>query len=392
MACFGSKTLGLFVALAFTFAASCPAQETVADYVKIAEQKAAALDFDGALAIYDEILKQYPTDFISLYLDRASIRERAMDFRGAVADYDMILKLDSTDPAKALMIRPRIFAERGKAKSLMGDYAGAIVDYTAALSADPKISNYKPYDLRTLHKDRAEAREYNGDIKGAIQDYDAALALDPDSSFLLSDRAALKRRLRDYDGAIADYSSSIAKAKEPSSITYQERGVARLCKGDIEGALTDFEKDASLSLLLDAQVYHSPIVHGTHLLIWALRARLQGREKADAELSAYLASARRSGDPDTNFDIANYFLGKAPESLLLDSAKALDAKSDGGGAFKSVAYYHIGMKRLVEGDLAGAQSNFDAVLMLGESMQYMQELARSEAARLAGPKPKAKAK
>jgi tetratricopeptide (TPR) repeat protein len=385
-----ARPLGLYAALAIAFAAPCSAQETVADYVKIAEQKAGRQDLDGALAIYDEILKQFPKEFISLYAERASVRERALDFPGAIADYDQVLKLDSPDPAKAQMIRPRILAERGKLKSMVEDYAGAIADYTAALSADPAIAKYKPYDLSSLHKDRAEAREFSGDLKGAVHDYDAALALDANNSFLLSDRAALKRQLRDYNGAIADYSASIAKADKPSSITYQQRGVTRFCKGDLEGALADLEKDASLSLVTDGEVYHSPIVHETNLLIWALRARLQGREKADAELSSYLASAKHSGSPDTNFDIAEYFLDKAPESKLLDNARASAGKADDGGAFKSVALYHIGMKRLVDGDLAGAQANFSAVLKLSESMQYMDELARSELARTAAPKAKAK--
>ena len=108
-------------------------------------------------------------------------------------------------------------------------------------------------------------------------------------------------------------------------------------------------------------------------------------------MSAYLATARRDGDPDTNFDIANYFLGKAPESLLLDSAKAFDAKSeDGGQSFQSVALYHIGMKQLVDGDLAGAQANFKKVVSSDGSMQYMKELARAEADRIAAKKPASK--
>lgn len=380
------RCLCLLAALAIAIPVA--AQETIADYIKIAEQKTQAKDLDGAVAIYDAILKQLPTELIELYYTRAMLHERQMHFTRALADYDSILKLDSPDPSKAVMNRPRIHAARADTRALLQDFKGAVADYTVALAADPAVSGIKDYDRRKMLKDRAEARTYDGDAKGAIADYYAALAMDPNDSFALSDRASVKRGIRDYDGAIADYSASIAKSEKPSSITYQERGVTRFGKGDFVEALADFQKDVSVGLSTDMEVYKSPILHGSHLLIWILRARLEGKPKADAELAAYLAAARPQKEPDVHFDLANYFMGKAPESQALATAKAFDAKDeDGGQAFQSIALYHIGMKRLIDGDVAGARENLRAVASFEQSMQYMSELAEAELTRLPAPAP-----
>lgn len=315
-------------------------QQTVEDWIKVAKQKSIDSDYAGVVEIYDGILTQYPTYFLSLYCDRADAKGRLRDYKGAIADYDVALKLDGADPDKTVLDHAPIYHERGLDKS------------------------------------------YLGDKKGALADFDRAQALDPKDLALYEDRGELKMAMSDYDGAIADFAIDIALADEhPMSLYYGQRGIARVCKGDLADAVADLRKAVELERASPGWI---PRVNDTHLLLWLVLARLDRRSEADKELSDFMATVKSDPEPDLDSTIGRYLLGQEKEEAVLTHPLALKKNS----AWKGYAFYFAGMKRLVDGDKAAALSDLQKSWDEPQHMWNIGDLARAELAVLKkGAKP-----
>ncbi len=321
------KWTALAAALMFAISVSAGARaETVEDYLKIAHQKDADLDYAGAIAIYDAILKQYPKEFPDVYADRADARSSIDDYKGAIADFNKALALDSVKkPKDQFLNHGVVLKERGNAKRYSDDYKGAIADYTQALALNPKDNELLP--------DRADVRLTLGDCAGSVSDYSAALAT------------------------------------EPEAIYYEGRAIGRICTGDLQGASDDYRIAVQMNKDIDAGIPQR-VIHGLYLSAWALNVRLGHKDAADAELAAELANADApSSDIEQYYDAARYYLGKADESILFSDAAALKAKQPKyADTDDSDAYFYAALKQVADGNKAAALKYFQKGLTFHRHM------------------------
>ncbi|MEQ1918773.1 MAG: hypothetical protein ABL955_06195 [Elusimicrobiota bacterium] len=340
-----NKTLisGLLLAAALAVPFVVRAEMSVADAVAMARKKTLNFDSRGAVEIYDAILKEFPKEFPEIYLDRASALGMLEDWKGSIADYNKALSLDSGDPKKWRLYHPEIYEKR------------------------------------------AESKHYSGDLKGAVADYGRAIELNPKSNFLYSHRAGIKVDLDDYAGALKDYSSAISIAEKPGQLDYQNRGIVRICLRDFPNALIDLQEAVKLAR---AETYSTPSVRDQNLLIWHMLVRLGKKAEADGELAALLASLKPDGDGRLNREIARYYLGQTEASVVLATAEEYDKKSEEGPieSWRSVAYYFVGMKQLLDGHKTEALEYFRKSLKCRDAMSHMRELALAEAKALAPKK------
>lgn len=324
---------------AFIAAMAVPAMagepQTVADYLKLAEQKEGDLDYGGAIEIYDAILKQFPKEFPDVYVSRAEDLALVGYEKEAIKDYDKALALDSADPKGPYLKHDVILEDRGKAKADIGNYKGAVADFTKALASRPK----DPF----LFYHRADARLSAGDCAGAI----------------------------------SDYSSTMEFIDTPSSLYYEGRAIARICTGDLQAALEDYRTDIALENKSDSES-NAHNMHDSFLNAWTLMVRLGRKADADAQLSAELAAAGAPDGVGATHNAARYFLGQADEAVLFSDAEALKAKQpDAAGSFESDAYYYAGLKQLADGNKAKALEDFRKVLAIRQHTVTIPELTHA---------------
>ena len=306
---------GLFaISLVFSTAATAA---TVADAIKEAEDKEANVDYDGAFAIYSDILQQFPKDFPEVWYARAQTRAMAEDNKGAVADFNQALVLD--DPKKPIL------------------------------------------DHKELYHDRGEAKEFSGDPKGAIADFREAMKLDPKDSFTLSSIGGVELNLNDCAGANKDYSLSIALATTPEIIDYESRAIAHLCLGDLAGAYSDYQ----MAISMDMKETPPPLFGDLYLNSWAIGRLLGLKDDADKALtSALAATTPEQKTPELTREAAAYFLGQKDASAVTKAAADYTAndKDNPGDLWTANGTYYIGIKQLVDGDNAAATASFQKVI------------------------------
>jgi len=111
------------------------------------------------------------------------------------------------------------------------------------------------------YSSRGFERQKRGDLDGAIEDFTQAIQQShgPTQASFYENRAQARMLKNDWDGAILDYTQSLeiqvgpignekdkkqsgAAIARPIAMTYNNRGNARKGKGDIEGAIADYNK------------------------------------------------------------------------------------------------------------------------------------------------------
>ncbi len=249
-------------------------------------------EYNKAMDEYATAIKLSP-DYIEYYIDRAQVYFEHSEYEKAEADYNQVLqrnegevralaglgrnhlaqknheqaeiilnKLVKLDPeyATGFYYRAILFKEKKEfnkaiddvftsyvldesdkqAKNLFIEYAKK--NYSLALSkVNAKI-------VATPEKDdwyfiRAQLLENKKDFTGAIRDYNKVYDLiDPaDRDNLLNYRAGCFSSAGFYDQSITDYSSSLA-IDSTEAFCYAYRGDVKRLKGDLNGALDDFNK------------------------------------------------------------------------------------------------------------------------------------------------------
>lgn len=308
--------------------------KTVADWIKLAQQKETDDDDEGAYNIYSEIIRQFPKDFPEVYVMRADVQQRHGMERGQIADLEKALALDK-DPKNPILNHKEIYDDLGEAKLDVGDEKGAIAAFTIALKSDPKD--------RFLISKRGEAKFYFGDCTGAA----------------------------------ADYSQAIALADKPDFLDYVGRGMAHICLGELADATGDYR---SATALTEANNEYSGSKNLTEwdLTAWAVTARFAGREEADKVLSRRMSEANEPTATSTDYDAARVFLGQADLSVLAADAAAIKAKNnDKSDTWDSDTYYYGGLKEMIDGHDAAAVADFEKVLRLHSAFIDMKPLSRA---------------
>ena len=221
--------------------------------------------------------------------------------------------------------------------------------------------------------DRAKAEEFfengatkssNGDKAGAIADYTRAITLDPKNVNAYNNRGTEKQNAGDITGALADFSRAIEiNPREPDP--YYNRSAIYFLKHDWKKALSDLRRHDELN----QEDEDAPP------LIWAAQARLGEKEAADRGLSGFVADhPEQAGSFYTEID--NFLLGKMSEKDLLAAADSVEEKK--GVEPQCEAWYYAGLKRLLNGDKAGATEAFRKAVATAEKATNEYDFAEAE--------------
>jgi lipoprotein NlpI len=257
------------------------------------------------------------------------------DLDGALADYNRAIGLNRKDAGA--------YNDRGNIKRTKHDLDGAVADYSRAIELDG--SNAVAYFNRGITK------QYKGDIDGALADFSPAIELDPKNAAIYHSRGAAKAIKGDLAGALADYNRAIElDPKGPS--TYANRASVYFVNRKWDAALEDYKHFFELSK--ENQEY-------SRLYVWVIRARTGQKDAAKSELEDYLQT--RGTTVDWFAIVASFLLDGITEQDLLTAAKSSDKTQETGQLCES--WFYIGMKKLIAGDKAGAETAFGQSIATG---------------------------
>ena len=110
-------------------------------------------------------------------------------------------------------------------------------------------------------------------------------------------------------------------------------------------------------------------------LIWAAQTRLGEKEAADRGLSSFVADHPEQANPFYT-EIDNFLLGKMSEKDLLAAADS--GKEKKRPEQHCEAWYYAGLKRLLNGDKAGAAEAFRKTVATGEKTTNEYDFAEAE--------------
>jgi serine/threonine-protein kinase len=269
----------------------------------------------AALDDYNSALALNPR-LADCWYHRALIKSRLKDRTGTIADCSEALKLN---PRYAMA-----YCERGLAKGDMGDYDGAIADVTTALGIDPK----SPYAFVC----RVRVEILQGDLAGAAADSERAIQMNPRFGLAHGCRANVEYLRRDWASALGDY-----------HLAYDYSGTDR-----------------------------DPV----RLSIWITRARLGKRQAADEELASWLDMPSQRNSRSWISMHARFLLGRISDKELLASVDPAGEGRVGDDLCRTL--YHVGVKKLLDGDSAAAAETFRQCLATGEKDQVSCHFAQAE--------------
>ncbi|HTU88745.1 MAG TPA: tetratricopeptide repeat protein [Gemmataceae bacterium] len=182
-------------------------------------------DFDGAIDAFTRAIELDPR-FASAYCNRGLARIDKGDFDGAIADSSKAIELNPKDPFP--------FINRANARILKGvDPDASIADATRALELRPGI----PAALLNL----GMARSQKGDYDGAIAEFDKAIAILPTFKKAYGQRGQTWMQKKKWAKAESDFTRALSSLNPAHPSIYQNRGICRMEKGNLEGALADFD-------------------------------------------------------------------------------------------------------------------------------------------------------
>ncbi len=325
-------------------------------YSNRADLKKKLGDFPGAIADYDKAISLNsgiglkPADLATLHFTRGLLKQQFGDLEGSIADYDKVIGL-TADSALA-------YNNRGYAKITKGDHTGAIEDYAKAIALQPTVIKYRD--------NLANARRDQGDLAGAISEYDRIVGLEPELPIHYLLRGNLKQLKDDFDGAIADYNKVIA-LRPMSWGGYLQRGIARQAMGDLAAAFTDYD--------LAVSVTQNDVPFG-----WAYR-EIVWRQLHPGIPNAKLPQIVEKWPDGLPKFIGLYLSGTLAEADFL--AKSGQGAAENVSGQQCVAFYFVGMSRLLAGDKAAAGKFLQQSVATKQAATSEFVLARAELGRLA---------
>lgn len=185
------------------------------------------LCFLSVLALPRIVVGQQTAEY---FLKRGLAKQNTDDLPGALADFNKAIELD---PKFAIA-----YNNRGLAKRMTGDLEGALADFTTAIELDPKSASKATNNLE-------DTKRMQNEIEDAIAAATKAIAINPKDVDAYNDRGEAKMHKGDWAGAIADFTKAI-ELDPKSDEAYESRGKAKQAKGDQLGAERDLAKAARL--------------------------------------------------------------------------------------------------------------------------------------------------
>lgn len=308
-------------------------------------------DYAGAVADFDRaigLIKPGDRDEATLYANRADSRRRNHDLAGALADYDQTIRLRPEQPG--------YYNSRARVHEENGDPAKALADLDKAVALAPDEVRY--------HENRATRRDDLGDLAGAIADYDELIEIEPEDTDYLDARALLHLRRNAPAAALLDARRSLAL--RPTRVDpYTIGGIALEVGGEFEEALRLYDRGIALD---------PPDPTHLQLRREAVLRRLK-RPTPFAELARMVGRWQDSW----NKTVGLYQIDALAETDFL--AKAAAGRAAEIPMQQAVAYYYLGLNRLLAGDTAAARRRFQQCLDTKQDAEAEFILARAELAR-----------
>ena len=224
------------------------------------------------------------------------------------------------------------FQKRGEQRYTQGDYDGAISDFTRAVEMSSRLGMQS---------------ELRGNKWTAAEEAEKIRVVDPRTATAYVSRGVARLAKGDADGAVLDFNQALAIS--PGLIwAYYNRGTAWLAKGDTERALADYDK----SLKLDSRFVGGYTGRGN--------ARLDKGDVAGA-FADYEQAIRLAPHNARVYDSrgdARRLTGETEGALTdFERAMRLDPKF-------ANPYYGRGMVRFHRRELEGAIADFTKALSL----------------------------
>jgi tetratricopeptide (TPR) repeat protein len=224
-------------------------------------------------------------------------------------------------------------------------------------------------------------------IPAASQDQpdEKILSSNPQTSENFSNRGAARQNRGDLDGAIADYNQAI-NLDPRNKTSYYRRGVARQAKGDWDGALADFNQDLSLDPQnADAYSFRAFVKQSKGDLDGAIadytQALFINPNMAKVYYNRGLIKVQR-GDLDGAIIDYNHALDLDPKMAVayFNRGDVKNAEGNLDGAIAdytqtlslnpkiAIAYCHRGLALESKGDMDGALDDYSQALVLDPKM------------------------
>jgi tetratricopeptide (TPR) repeat protein len=221
-------------------------------------------DWKNTMADYDRSVQAEPTSGVFRGY-RADAREYEGDYEAALTDRDEAIVLDANNAnlrvarawtlfymgrpdealagfADAIRMDPKAagrYRARAFALTKLGRYEDALEDFDSAVKIEPARGiNYAS---------RAYVYTYREEPLKALPDIERGRIADLEFAEAANYRGAQKMYALDIDGAIADFTTFI-QARPNTSLGYDNRGLARMLKGDYAAAAADFHKSMDFNL------------------------------------------------------------------------------------------------------------------------------------------------
>ncbi|HLY10097.1 MAG TPA: tetratricopeptide repeat protein [Planctomycetota bacterium] len=340
-------------------------------------------DLEGALRHYGRAAEEFP-NFPGLHRQRGWLHYQRGDFQAALSDLSVEIELDPGDLSSV--------EYRAKVRLALDDFEGALKDYSWLVARTPDPS--RAYCLR------ASAYSQSGILDRALDDGSFAIEIDSRNADAYVTRGWILLRRGEVDLAVADARRALTLDKKNVRAN-QFQGRLYLVEGKLEEARERFgraikggwpELSVAVVLYLEgrlkeardrfersiADCWNNPELRDTgSLLLWLCRRALGQGEEADSGLRT--AMERPSPRPaDWTGRIAAFLLGDLPEAAFRAAAvspsPALRAEREAQAAF------HIGLRRKLAGDGAGAARAFQDCVESKAVATYEWVLARGERA------------
>jgi tetratricopeptide (TPR) repeat protein/Zn-dependent protease with chaperone function len=328
-------------------------------YIDRGDAKYAKGDWDGAIADYTKAIETKPND-ADAYLGRGDAKYSKADWDGALADYNKTIEFKPNDTDA--------YIGRGAAKAKKGDLDGAIADYT-------KVIELKP-DYAEAYDNRGYSKSIKGDVDGAMADFNKAIQLNPEDAYALKVIGYLKARKGNFDGAMADFdkagiNNQAVESNPQAAVDYMDRGVANYINGQSSEALADFQKAIELKFYY----YDYP-----HIYIWLVKAKKADQlAAANKELAEYIQT-RQGMAFDWPAQVCHFLVGDLSQDDFLKAADSSDVQKSQGQHCE--AYFYIGMKHLLAGDVVTAKLFFQQCVGTNMATFYEYQMAQAELKRL----------
>jgi tetratricopeptide (TPR) repeat protein/V8-like Glu-specific endopeptidase len=380
------------------------------------------IDYDGALADYDQAVKARPSD-AELLLRRGLWQAADGKPNAAIDDYTAALKIEPGYPS-ALLSRSQSFSDRDD--HAKHDLDNAVADLTTLIgrftdSAELRLNRAYIYsrdhqmdasigDFSVFLKMRPKSTSALRARAGAYaelhrfdlanHDYDRAVEMDPDQPASYIARGNFRSQIGQDTQALADFDKAI-QLYPAAADAYSGRAYVFIQQGQMKQAITAFDKalsyDEKASYVLGgrASAYEIMGDHDSALRDYAKAVEFEPSEpfirllwlveQARAGKTAEAKKGFADFAADTRYDDWPRALAQCLSGEI-DTA-ALERIADEGSVYDKQAHafdrdFYLGQAALIAGDSATAQKRLQAVLGTGDRQYIEYNIAAADVAKL----------